>query len=318
MATTAPFPVDPVLSGIVLAYKNPGYIADLVLPRVPVGTKEFKYQAYNQADFYTVPETKVGRKGVPNEVEFTGTETPSLCYDFGLDDFVPQDDIDQAAASANGAKWDPLGRAVEGLTELIQLDREVRAAGLLFSSSSYVSGQYTTLSGTSQWSDFTNSNPVDAMLAALDIPLIRPNVATFGQATWTKLRQHPKVVAAVNALGGNAANGGVITRQQLAALLEVEEVLVGQSFANSAKPGQTATMARIWGKHAAFTYRNKNADTQRGLTWGFTAQYGTKIGAKLVEPKRGLRGGVTVRSGESVREVVCAPDTGYLFLNAVA
>ena len=38
----------------------------------------------------------------------------------------------------------------------------------------------------------------------------------------------------------------------------------------------------------------------------------------MPEPKVGLRGGVRVRSGESVKEVVCAADLGYFFQNVAA
>jgi hypothetical protein len=38
----------------------------------------------------------------------------------------------------------------------------------------------------------------------------------------------------------------------------------------------------------------------------------------MPEPKLGLRGGVRVRVGESVKELVIAKDLGYFFENAIA
>ena len=61
----APFPINPVQTGITLAYKNLTLIADSVMPRVNVATKEFKYQKYDKAERFTVPNTLVGRKGAP-------------------------------------------------------------------------------------------------------------------------------------------------------------------------------------------------------------------------------------------------------------
>ena len=36
---------------------------------------------------------------------------------------------------------------------------------------------------------------------ALDSPIIRPNIAVFGQQTWTKLRRHKLIVQAINEQG---------------------------------------------------------------------------------------------------------------------
>ena len=150
---------------------------------------------------------------------------------------------------------------------------------------------------------------------ALDVPVFRPNVAVFGQAVWTQLRQHPKVVQAVY---GTAQTGGSVGRQALADLLEIKTILVGAGFVNTAKKGQAATYSRVWGKHAAFLYISQDAADADQPTWGFTAQFGDRIAGNIPEPKAGLRGGQRVRVGESVLEVVSATDVGYYFQNAVA
>lgn len=312
-----PFPVNPVLTAISIAYRNPdiALIADEVFPLTPTA-QEFKYLKYDLAQGFTIPDTKVGRKSAPNEVEFTATEVTDKVIDYGLDDFVPNEDIE-----ADNQGVDPLGTATMFQTHLLNLAREQRAATLAFTAANYPAANQTTLSGTSQWSDFTNSNPVDAILTALDVPVVRPNIAVFGQATWTKLRQHPKVLQAVNAAaqatGGNVTSGAV-SRQAFAEFFELQAVYVGAGFANTAKKGQTATLSRVWGKHAAFIYRDRAAGPQAGVTFGFTAQWGNRIAGNIDEPKRGLTGGQIVRVGERVKEVIAANDLGYFFQNAVA
>jgi hypothetical protein len=309
---TAPFPIDATLTGIAIAYRNTNLIADMVLPRVQVATKEFKWTRYDKDERFTVPNTLVGRKGRPTEVDFGATEDTSQTHDYGLDDIVPNDDIIQAAAAGNG--YNPLGHATEALTDLILLDREVRTAGVIFSASSYVTGQKETLSGTDLWSDYDNSTPKEQLLDALDVPLMRPNVLTLGQSVWTKLRQHPQLVSSILR---NDGRSGTITRQQLADLLEIEEVIVGQGFVNIAKPGQAASMQRVWGNHASLMHRNRLANTQRGVTFGFTAQYQGRIAGQMPDPVNGLRGAVRVRAGESVKELVVAPELGYFFENVI-
>lgn len=324
----APFPIQQALARITMAYRNQSFIADRVLPRVPVPSEAFKYSKYTQADAFTIPDTKVGRKSRPNEIDWTATETASATQDYGLDDLIPNFDVQQAAANMvnNGVQAiDPLARSTELLNQLVALDRENRVANDatsgVFTLGTYPAANRTTLAGTTQWSDFTNSDPVQAILTGLDTPLIRPNVMVIGQAAWSKLRTHPKISAAVYPMGGNATGGGTaVARQALADLFELEEVLVGQSFYNSAKPGQTATMARLWGKHCALIYRSPNPAAQGGdATFGFTAQWGDRIGGIVeTDAKVGLRGGVRVRVGESVKEIISANDVGYFFQNAVA
>lgn len=310
-----PFPINPVQTGIALAYKNKALIADSVIPRINVGTQEFKYQVYDKKDRFTVPETLVGRKGVPNELEFGTTELAAFTKDYGLDAVIPNDDIIQAASG--GTNYNPVNHHTEVLTDLILLDREKRVADLVFNPSSYNTGFKVNVGSTptDQWSDYTNSSPREQILAALDEPLMRPNVFIISTNVWRILRQHPQIVSSIL---GNSGKEGMITRQQLADLLEIEEVIVGQGRLNIAKPNQNANIVDVWGNHASLIYRNRMANNQSGATFGFTAQYQGRIAGQMPEPKVGLRGAVRVRVGESVKELVIAKDLGYFFENAIA
>lgn len=306
----APFPIQPALTAIAIAYRNPRLIADDVLPRVPVGSQEFKYLKHALAEGFTVPDTKVGRKSRPNQVEFSATEETASTADYGLDAPVPQADIDNAPPN-----YDPLGKAAETTSNLVQLDREIRVSNLVFTAANYPSGNKATLSGTSQWSDKDDSTPLDAITDALDSVVMRPNIGILGRAVSTALRRHPQMVKAYH---GNSGDSGMVPLGFLADLLELEAIFVGEARLNTARPGQAATLARVWGKHAAFIYRDSLASAQSGTTFGFTAQWGTRVGGSKEDPDIGLRGGQRVRVGESVKEVISAPDLGYFFENAVA
>lgn len=318
LSTTA-FPVNPQLTAIAIGYRNPdvALIADRVLPRFPTA-KKFNYTNYAIGQGYTVPNTKVGRKSEPSMVDFSGSTVTSEVVDYGLDDLVPNDEIkafEDMPKPASGGPIDPQALSTMMLTGLIELDREVRVAGTVFNTANYAAANQQTLSGTSQWSDYTNSNPLSALLAALDSTLIRPNKLILGQQAWTALRQHPKIV---NAIFRTPQNSGSVPKEGLAELLEIDEVIVGAGFVNTARKGQTPTYARVWGKHASLVYSSLMAAQAAQPCYGFTAQWGTRIAGALPEPKSGLRGGVRVRVGESVQEVISAPDAGYFFQNCVA
>ncbi len=310
-----PFTPMPQYTAIALAYQNRAFIADEVLPRMTVTERSFKWDLRTKADLFNIPETRVGRKGVPSEVEFTAVEQTDSVLDYGLDDVVPQEDVDAARGKPG---LDPLGRAVEGIMELIGLQREKRVADLVFAAATYPVGSKTTLAGVTQWSD-TTSDPLTAINTAKEGALVDFNTLVISGQVWLQLRKHPKIVAAVLPQGGNASVGGQASLQAVADLFEVERVLVGRAWYNSAKPGQTFSQTRIWGKHAALLRIVPAAGLRgNGITFGGTAQYGTRIAGTMPEPKVGLRGATRARAGESLKELVMAADAGYFFENAVA
>lgn len=306
--SNSPYPIDPELTAIAIAYRNARMIADEVLPRAPVGKQEFKYTQYALAEGFTLPDTEVGRRGTPNQVEFSGQEKTDSTRDYALDAPVPQNDIDNA-----GPNQDPLGRAAEQTTNLIILARELRASKAVFNGANFGANNKVTLSGTSQWSDPT-SKPLTAITDGLDSCVMRPNIGVLGRTTSTALRRHPQIVRAYN---GTTGEDGLVPLQFLADLFELEAIFVGESRLNIANPGQSVNLQRVWGGHAAFIYRDKLADNQAGTTFGFTAEWRTRQAFKSWNKNIGAFGGYEVRVAESVKELVTAPDLGFFFENAV-
>ncbi|DAB35537.1 MAG TPA: phage capsid protein [Sulfurospirillum cavolei] len=303
------FVYSPEYTAIAIAYRNTKLIADLVLPRVPVSKKEFKYIEYPLADSFTVPDTLFPKKGTPNIVDFGGSDVTSMTIDYGLDDPISNDDIANAPEGSNLE-----GKGVEYVTDLVALAREVRAAALLFNANSYASSKTLALTGTDRFDDYENSDPLAVLVEALDTPLMRPNTMTIGRKAFSKLAMHPKVVKAAN---GNAGDSGIATKLRIAEILELDNIFVGEGWLNTAKKGQTAVMQRVWGNDISLTYLNSLADTQRGVTFGFTAQYGTKqAGANPVA--LGINGSMLVRSAESVKELIVAKDVGFLLTDVIS
>lgn len=314
MATQAPFPLNPTLTAVALAYRNTEMIADLVLPRVPAHDAFF-YMKHNKDESFTVPDTLLGRKSEANEVEFGATRVDDSTQDYGLKDAVPLADL----RKAEGTPIDPTAVATENLTRLITLDRERRVANAVFAAGNYAAGYKATLSGTDQWSDYAASDPLTDIMTALDAMIMRANTLVLGQPVWTKLRMHPKVVEAVKGTGAGAAAQGMITRQQLIELLEIQNLYVGSAFINGAKKGATASYARTWGKHAALLYQEPTSTTENATTFGFTAESGGGLRVRdWFDPKVGSDGAQIIQVVDTVKEVICANDLGYLFTNAVA
>ena len=316
---TQPFVIVPSLSAIAVAYKQARLIADAVLPRVGVNTQVFRYLKYGVADQFQMPDTTVGRKSAPNQIDWSSSEQQAAAVDQGLDAPVPNSDIlawEQARQVGTGlvSQASPEARATQLVMQTVQNRREWRAANAVFNLANYGAANKATLSGAGQWSDYTNSDPIPVMLAAFDSMIMRPNNMVMGRLVATKLRSHPKVCKAVF---GNNTDAGIVPLRALADLLELEDIHVGDAWVNTAAPGQAAVLGRAWGKHCVAYCRNVDAGPDGGVTFGYTGQWGPQIAGEIVDPDVGLRGGKRIRAGESVVELITANDLGYMWANAV-
>lgn len=310
----SPFPRDKHLTAIAIAYRNldTNLIADAIFPRMPVGKKLFTWTEYPADQAYSVPDTEVGEYSKVGSSRIKGEKRESSCVDQAWEIPLSRDDIDQAPP-----EFKPEDTATATATDIILLRRELRCARIAFNPAQYAAANKLDLSaggGTDQWSDYDNSDPLALIRANLESCLVRPNVIAFGQQAWSKLSAHPKVVSAAL---GNSGTSGFAPRSRVAELLELNEVLVGEGWLNTAKPGKNPVMDRVWGPHALAFYRNRAASTQGGLTFGMTAEY-EKRQAGSKEADIGARGGKVVRVFETVKEVVVAPGAAFLFQNAVA
>lgn len=305
------YPVDFQRTALAVAYNNDSYIADMVLPRVPVMRKEYRYTEYPLAENFTVPDTKVGRRSTPTMVHFTASETSGACLDYGLEDLIPDDDVRNAPMTVA----DPIDRSVMQLTDLLMIDRERRAANLVFGAARYAATNKKTLTGNHQWSvDHDDSDPVDDIVTAMESMIVKPTHLVMGSQVWTKLRTHKAILKSVNR---NEGDRGIASRGMVEDLLEVR-LVVGESWINSAARGKTASLQRVWGKHALLYRADPNAGAMGPPTLGITAEYRGREVMSAFDAMPGARGGHRVRVVDSCEERIIAPLAGYLFQNAVA
>ena len=292
------------------------------MPRAPVSAEKFKWTEYPIAEAFNTPDARVGRKGRVQQLEFGGDERTAEVEDYGLEAPIPYSDIEAAEeARARGVSgFDPEGHATEMLTETLLNIREIRVAGLVHNPNTYAAGRKVALSGSAQFSDYAGSNPITVLKTGMESTLIYPpNVMVMGREVWSKLSSHPKIV---NAVKGNLTNEGVVSQQALADLFAgegIQRILVGDAWSNAAKPGQAASLQRAWGKHIALLHINPMAMVEAGgITFGMTAEYGNRLVMRVEDKDVGLQGGVRIRNGERVKELIVAKDLGYFIQNAVA
>lgn len=303
------FPSNPQHLAIAMAFVNRAMIQDIVLPRVPVNRSTFDWWEYDLADGFTIPDTKVGKFDQVGEERFKATKRAGSCENHALAEPVSQDDITNAPEGV-----DPLSKATERQAARLMLAREKRVADIVFDASKYPTANKDTLAGSDQFSH-VDSDPIRQLKEYLDSMIMRAKVMVVGRKEWSTISQHAKVVKAVNR---NDGGSGVASRQGVADLLEIEQIVVGEPFVNTAAKGQTPTMSRVWGGKIALLYLDALADNTGGLTFGYTAQFEGKVVKTVKQEDRGLKGVLKQIVGESVEEIVAASSCGFLISDVLA
>jgi hypothetical protein len=312
MTKGAPFPIDPVLTGIIVNYRNAEFIADKVFPRLSprLNKQQFKWWKFDFGQMVTRHDSKVGRKGTPKVIELEGQELDASTDDYGFSSVVPADDVNQAPDG-----YDPRQFHAQALYNFVLMEREVRAAEIAFDEATYDANNKETLSGSSQWSH-VDSDPIMDVGAARESMVMKPNKLLLGSGTWFALRTNPAILKSISVSG---TDKGMATLAAVTALLEFDEIIVGQSKVNASKPGQTPVLANAWGNHALMYRQEPLASSNFGVaTFGWTAEYMGPVANQDFNGKIGLRGAYEVKAGESVKEVVSSADLGYFFEDAAA
>ncbi|OHU85522.1 MULTISPECIES: capsid protein [Pseudoalteromonas] len=308
MSNGMPFTPDVEQTAVAIAYTNRRLIADTVIPYAPVGRREYKWTLYKAEEKFTVPDTKIGRKSSPNQVEFSVGEMSGSVTDYGLADVIPNDDVDNAPANYN-----PRTHAAENITDLILLGREVRVANLFNTPTNF--GTHKKL-GTAELKriDDPELDILPFLLEVLDTPLMRPNAATMSQRVATALRTNKRLIKAYN---GSLGDEGLVPWQFIKDQLELEHINIGQARLNTAKKGKEMMLQKAWKDSLSFTYHDPLANFQnKRMTFALTARYGDRKSG-FREVSAGLNGGVEVMVGESVEEQVIAKDCGILLTDVL-
>jgi hypothetical protein len=189
--------------------------------------------------------------------------------------------------------------------------REKRVADLVLATANI--SQNTTLAGVNQWSD-PGSDPLnDVRIARVAIytgaPGYTPNTMVIGYQVFEALKQHPDVKEIVK-----YTERAIITRQILAAVFEVDELLVGKVTRRTSKEGQTDAFGDVWGKDALLYFREMRPSLKRA-SFGYQMR---QEDLKVFRYREDKRDTDVIRVSEKQDEKLVAEKLAYLFKAAVA
>ena len=147
------------------------------------------------------------------------------------------------------------------------------------------------------------------------------NVLTLSEPVWAQLQDHPDIVDRVKA--GQTPNGpAMVTRQAVASILELDEILVMGAVENTAKEGQTGTFSFIGGKAALLSHRTPRPGLlvpSAGYIFAWTGLFGAGAeGNRIKRYRWEIIASDLIECEMAFDLKVTATDLGYFFASAVA
>jgi hypothetical protein len=238
--------VPPVLQGVSIAYRNRLYVADRVFPIIPNCPPESKIARYLKGAWFRDeaqmrgPGSEAARGGYP--VDYLDV----IPKEFAFAKEVTDEDRD-VASSQGGPPLQPDQDAIEFATDRVLLKREVLVAALvkasvwsgIAASGEDAEGLWAAGSGNTFLADVKARKTTIQNNTGL-----LPNVLVIDNGTYQSLTEEATVLDKIK-----YTQRGVLTSELLAAILELDEVLVAgavTSTAKETKAGTEFTAARIW------------------------------------------------------------------------
>lgn len=303
--------IDQFLSNVSKAYRNDATIWPDIFPVVPVGKRSDKYLVLDKEHAFREADDMLGPNALPNEIGISYSDDNYSVESHGLADWLAQEHLDNADAPVSLES-----DVTEHLSDTLDLTQERRVAALAFAAGTYPSGNKVQLVGGSpgtQWND-PDGDPVGDVRTAVESTFMRANTLVFGLDAWLVFQSAAKVLEHLHGLQGKK----FATEAEVAAMFGVQRVLVGRARVNTAKPGQTPSYARVWGKHVAALHVGPSAGIKT-ITFGKTfSTEPNKLTYRDFDGRRGEKGSHYFKVAWNSDEKIVASELGYFIEDAVA
>lgn len=264
------------------AQAETAFVAGKIFPAVPVQKEYDKIYTLDKGDF----TRNTMQKRAP------GTESAGIGYNVDTNSeyrtsvwAIHNNIADQIRANADAAV-NLEASATELLTKAALINREVN-----FASSFMASGKWNTqLTGVSgspstnqfkQWNDPASTPIEDVQNARTTVHLssggFAPNKMVMGRSVYNALKVHPDILDLIK-YQGTPANPAQVTLNALAALFDLDEVVITEAVYNTALEGAANTFSYVSDKAALLVYTPASAGLNvpaSGYTFNWTGLFGS-------------------------------------------
>lgn len=309
--------VDTPLTNVSIAYmqNQTNFVAGQVFPQVPVAKQSDVYFRFDRGDWNTGGAERRSRGA-----ESVGTGWNMDTDSYFAEEWAEHKDIDDQDR-ANADQPINLDRSTtKFLTQSMLITREVDWAANHFTTGVYTGGTTgTDITPTNLW-DTVAGTPIDDVGAQVDSILQKtgqlPNAMVLGRDVFRALKNHADVLDRIK-----YTQRGNVTTELLAALFEVDKVLVANAVRNTAVEDATESMAMVLGSNDALLLYVNPTPALEMPSAGYTFVWSGLAGNAFGQGIRTLR--IEERSSDRVEmkstwdHKVVAADCGVFFSNAV-
>jgi hypothetical protein len=311
--------VNRPLSNMSIAYlqNEADYIATKVFPNIPVSKQSDRYFSYNKGDWFRT-DAKV--RGISQESAGSGYEIDNTPNYFCNVQALHKDVDDQLRANQD----DPINldrEATMFVTNGMALRRELDWAAKYFTTGVWTgSSTGTDIVPSTLW-DASSSTPISDIRTQIGAMKKntgkKANKLVLAEDVWLKLQDNADFLDRIT-----ITKDKIVTTALLAALLDLEEVLIAGAVRNTAVEGATTAMNWINTKDALLVHAPKNpgimtASAGYTFSWkgylGASAQ-GTRIKKFRMEHLNSDR----VEAEIAYDQKVVAADLGVFFNNTIS
>ena len=258
--------VDKILTQFSQKYTNDNYVSTEILPIQSVKEKTGKFAKYGKENLRVYSDQTFRAPGTrANEVDYSVSQGTYVCQEHSLEKRVPDEFVDNT-----DDPYDPKRDATATLLDNIWVNNENALAQFMTNTSNLT--QNTTLSGTSQWSDYANSDPIDDIETGITTvrsnTAQRPNSVVMSFEVMRELKAHPDIREQLKYTGGGQLSEGAFV-DFMADFFNLENVYIGDAIKNTAQEGQSDSLSNVWNKDFILFYQNPRP-TMMQATFGYT------------------------------------------------
>lgn len=213
--------------------------------------------------------------------------------------------------------------ATQRAYDAVLRNQEIRAAAAIFNATTFTAH---TAGVSIEWSTAATAVPIADVEAAVRAVWLAsgmwPNALIINRLVFRNLRLCTQIIERITASGaGSPAKPSDITAAMLAAVFDLEEVIVAGGSKNAAAEPQAVSISQIWSSEYAMVAKVARSQDFRepGLGrifhWG---EDGSQIGGTVETYRDETIRGDVVRVRHDVQEKILHVEAGYLLSNITA
>ncbi len=258
---------NPVLTTIAQGNQQNDLVGNWLFPRVNVGMRGGQIITYGRESFMQYSGMQRAPGTATPRVQFGYAGAPYTLLDYSLEGKLPYELEEESLSAANGFSIDGAQLAISSVSEIMDLRLEIAQATLATTFTNFPVGNRITLSGTAQFNDYVNSNPLTvietgkgAIRAATGK---KPNTGVIATSVWDVVKYHPVLKDYTKYTGREVA-----TLEIFAALTGIPNWYLGDAIASN---DAGTVLSDVWGKDIVLAYTRTGTLQAGGApTFGYT------------------------------------------------